>query len=252
MKKILAVVVAVAMLATMSVSAVAAPVTADTDVGIIFALWGTSGNDPTPAWGIHNPGVPTAQGAPTNDNWPAWVLPMQNWNLTFGERDFPPLGAVNYRSFGATADALDNTGAQVNSLLGILIQAATDTTTNPMTGLTQDRVVQLQLSNFFVGAQIPANQTLQGFDLDLYATGIPQVGTLNAGISGLLFVAGGTPAGVTQHNLDNIIQGAPSRNAVTVPAGVHGFQWRGNLHGNNTGANFRPGHAQAELTWTFV
>jgi len=252
MKKCLAAAIAVAMLASMSVSAMSSPAaaTADTDVGIVFTTWGGSGNDATPSFGVHNPGNAGDLGGPyENDNWPVWVENMQSWNLFFGDRDFPAIGPVNFRSFGTTPDALDYDGNPVNDLLGIVVQAATDTNTAPFSPLAGSFRITVELNEFFVGAE----QTFHGFDLELISEGVPIVGSLPAGISGTFFVAGGTVAGITQHDLTGtnaLVQDTAASAAVTLPAGVLGFEWIGNLVGNFDGTNIMVGHAQADMTWT--
>jgi len=248
MKKILAVVIAVAMLAAMSVTAMAGPsANADTETAIEFRQWGTGGNDPTPVFGIHNPGdpttAPTVPGAPPNDNWPDWVGPMQSWYLHFGERDLPAVNdgdTVTFISYGTAADALDHAGNPVDSLLGLVVQALVNTSVTPNVTLAGLFELQVALDIFEVDIASTPTQTLQGFDLELHEE------------TGYDFeISFGAASAVVQEE-PTLAQNNTQHRAAIFPASIVGFQWSSTLEGDydQSVGNFSPGEAQAELTWT--
>ena len=271
MKKILALVIAVAMLASMTVGATAA-VTGGQGV-ITFGGFIGGGTDNLPAHGIHNP-LPITE-APANNNWPAnpivsagGVLPptptqdirlMQDWDITWGPNVAMPAisptpGLADRRTFLSRGPETTPPGQGPISPLytvdgtqmGIAVQSAN---TNPPGGAN---VTPRQQLNLGIGAfrTAPDVYTLNGFTIHLDHNA--NRGFEIQGTSGPVRV-GHSIIGVAEPGIGQGASwgasGTRQRVAHFQP-GLHGFQWDVNLIGTVTTTNIPGGQtATAQFFW---
>ena len=251
MKKILAVAIAVAMLATMSIGAAAALPTAGGQGVIVFDTWG----GPTPpTTGPHNPQDPGSW--PTDPGgqgpWPAWVQGLQSWNLDFGVREIPTtIGVHNFNS----STAVNAAGAPITTTnrLGVVVQAMTQTPAN--VSITGNFTLQAGLGQIQNGG----NQTMNGYTLAL----VEVDGAVNTTASrqSMPAAAAGGPTSTQTNALgatQGLVQGAAAATSgavmtvLTGPPGIHGAEWFGILNGSFTGLNIVAGTSQGQLFWTFT
>jgi len=245
MKKILAVVIAIAMLASMSVVAVAATGTADTETAIEFQA-GTGGDDYIPPFGVYDPQDDTAPyGVQENDQWPAWALGLSSWSLDFGIREVPAVANTGIDEvFYSDNGDLDASGTAVSDLLGLAFQvrynpAGTGATPVPLSGTVE---ITAEMDFFYVQGETgnAAYRRLQGFDLELTVEG-----TINS-----------TPGGLSQTDIEDdfeLISGAAAVEVAEVNTGWWGWEYSGRLFGEFDGNNIRGGErVVTEITWTML
>jgi len=232
MKKILALVIAIVMLASISVSALAETLaTDDSDTVIEFVVPETEDDFPTA--GVHNPGEVGELGNPENDNWPSWVEELHSWDLDFGQHEVPDaVGAVSYNTDGSTEDA---NGDNVEDRLGLVLQLAFEAEDGEVTGSLRG---EFQLTAELGEFMIDGRETMQGFDLSLTRVGDVLM----------------RPAGITAYTVNDVTldQGLPAVRAADLVPAIWGWEWTGELAGTYNGENIEVGESQAEITWTVV
>jgi len=239
MKKILAVVVAVAMLASLSVSAVATPGT-----GVIEF---TVDDVNTPTTGIHNPGPVGTQGDPVMTMWPSFVTGLHSWNIDFGTRTVPTAtGTISWGTNGCTV----GTSTAVNDRLGIAAQLMINTTVNPPASFPGATTHSIQVSMTSFAHTTRTIRTLQGFDLVLTRDGTAhsQPASLAGTVATTVTVV---PYSATASNTNF---GATVNAATGLANGFWGWEYIGAITGNFDGGNISAGvgQAQAEILWTRV
>ena len=274
MKKILAVVLAVAMLASMSVTAAAALTNqAPSDAGIRFEAPG--GANPPP------PGVfcPDNLPDPTNPIWPAWVTGLSSARLHFGVRNVPTAPA-NFLSTDAAG--VNNVlpvgspppfaagGASANPRVDLVVQAFVNPNLPAGTGgtvLTTNWNLGVQRTHFFVGgvpAASAATAALQSWHLQLNhvqtpgATGTNRV-TVTYGPATDL-TAAQKPATTGWLNMGAVVSPAVTLNdstnaVIAAPPGIFGLAYNGalgNAAGNAPIGEIRSGEVQANVVWTWT
>lgn len=268
MKKILVLVIAVAMLASMAMPAMAAPATSE---GVIrFVADGLDDLSANP--GVFCPvdgGPTTVVAAPGVNRTGQWtgVLDFLNrfgsWGIDFGYREMPPAGTITWQA----ADAHDNASPtpqplpRYRTVLGMGVQALQQPgpglPPNPPTvAITADDwTLDVGLRTFLV-ANNPAAPTLSGFTMGLTVnTDVARLpGTFPGGFNrGPLSVA--TNHWYVHSGVDLVQTATPaatfSRVAEGVTGAVYGWEWLVSLTGI-VGGNVSVGEARTELVWTFT
>ena len=234
MKKVLALALAVTMLASMSVSAMAAedPVSGGT---IEFTL-----DEAFPTTGIHDPGSVGELGSPENEEWPEFIEGLHSWEIDFGERTLPAAtGAVTFTTDGTQNDVNDN---PVSDRLGLAIQLAVNTDASPWSPVTGTHTISVSMTAF----SDATGRTLQGFTLALnQVTGSRS--SWPSGLTGTTPDIAITPYSATASNTNF---GATVNAATLLQSGVWGWEYTGVLAGTFDGDNIRVGVAQADILWT--
>ena len=271
MKKILALVIAVVMLAAMAVPAMAAPITEDAEAAIRFVVGGIS---ELPAAGPfcpvnHGPSPTAAAGGRMTGGWLAtgdfaFLNEFASFDIDFGYRSMPAMGPVTF----AATDAMNNASPPVAlpqhlRYLGMGVQGWVQHGSplppgSPIVNLpTGAWTLTMTLFEFEVVAT--SATTLQGFEMDLTRVSTaPRTPTTFPG--GLTF----GPAATTDWYAHTIID-KPQNDASaaagtwTRPTAARGntgavFAWEYavTLHGDNTGSNISDGLSQADILWAMT
>jgi len=277
MKKILVLVIAIAMLASLGVSAAATTQGAGT---ISFQIWDLD-NDFPPGAGFANPG---AVGSPPPYRpgidlpaggagllWPDFPganmnnpTQMDSWDLAFGTRNWPITGPVRW---GSHANAPGGVGPNVttapSSRLGILYN--TDTLLGGsapswtlITPPNTSNSITVALAHFETGGAL----SLQNFTLLL--SNHDDAGFLPTG--GVSATGPGLAAGISRRTMADtvtpstgrLVQGSTATTfgaafrAVDFQTGIVGLEWYGVLDGTVTATNVLPGQAQAQILFNRI
>jgi len=252
MKKILALAVAVAMLASMAVTATAAP--HESDAAIKFVL---EGLDNMPDEGPFCPVEHPMFGSPS---------PFGSWNINFGSHEIPPIDDTNPITFvaynavhtaGANPAVAANLLPRAERVLGIGVQAWI-ADVNPVLMLSpRTWMLTAELGQFEITGGALA---LQGFDLYLTLNTAAGVEAIPEGADNVSIPVGLPNAGQTLTVYDvTLDQDGSGAGAQTVAEfgrnGIFGWEWFAVLEGmhddlipNNVA---RLGQASTDIIWDY-
>ena len=255
MKKILALAVAAAMVASLATMAAATPIDVDTE-GVVVFLFEDLDDVPDPGpfcpvEGGPDPGPCDCCGDDDDGGWEGafeFLNAFGSNHLDFGHREMPALGAVSIEALTNDArDTLttDDPRTRAARVLGMGIQAwIADTTVDPPVMKDGTWELTVALNNFIDDSS--GDETLDGFTIAL------AVGSANPPAS--------HQTGVTPNVLTPTLTQPGAGALVDFPAAdgiagaVFGWEWYATLAGTATASNMpAPGaEAEAYLHWTYT
>ena len=282
MKKILALTVAVAMLASMAVTAVAAP--HETEAAIEFVIPGLS-DLPVPS----GPFCPVEDSPNGDGDWGsddeddsnfsnfAFIGKFGSNNVDFGEHPIPPLGNIRFYAL----DAVDNNDDLLDRhvrVLGMGVQAYLEMLTPTIEMVVPGTWVLTSHLYWFYDTAVGGNRTLDGFDMELILDTVndDEAGYISyapeAFPTGFVFgdnvnVPGVLPVPTNDdwyvHQLEdsnnNVLEQSDTgllavvREAATGrTGGVFAWEWHAILCGEHVAGNITPVPAQADIFWEYT